>query len=102
MGNIPALKAALSDPDSYDKIKTAFKSYDLDRSGHLSRAEFGTFIVNLKTVLATTPHGGALAREAGNKSASEYADTVFNLFDNNRDGKISFDEFESIIMTHAK
>ncbi len=94
------MKAALADPYSHSKIKAAFNSYDLDRNGYLTRAEFGTFACNLLTILETSPHGPALKAALGVKTPTEFANQMFDAADWNGDKKISFSEFESLVSSH--
>jgi Ca2+-binding EF-hand superfamily protein len=94
------LKAALLDPHSHSKIKTAFNSYDLDRNGYLTRAEFGTFAVNLLTILETGPGGPELKKMLGIKTPTQFANEMFDAADWNGDKKISFSEFESLVNSH--
>lgn len=96
------MKAALLDPHSHAKIKTAFNSYDLDRNGYLTRAEFGTFAVNLLTIIETGPHGADIRKMLGVKTPTQFADAMFDAADWNGDKKISFSEFESLVTSHSK
>ena len=66
-------------------IKKAFMDYDLDGSGYLERPEMRRFIDDscreVKIPIVSEPH----------------LDKIINAVDSDRDGKVSFSEFTTLV-----
>ncbi|XP_053394761.1 neurocalcin-delta B-like [Mercenaria mercenaria] len=77
----------VSASDQLDKkLEWAFKMYDIDGNGTISKEEMTSIF---KAIFKMTN-----ARDTGELgSAEEMCNNIFDTFDLNRDGQISFDEF---------
>lgn len=75
---------ALSSGSKEQKLLLTFRGVDVDRSGSITRDELLHLIKTSQQMAALEPH-----------RAEEIADQIFGEFDQNADGKISFDEFKS-------
>jgi serine/threonine-protein phosphatase 2B regulatory subunit len=82
---ISALSAFSSKGQREEKLRFAFKVYDIDRDGYLSSGEL--FIV-LKMMVATNLQDDQL---------QQLVDKTIMEADKDRDGKISFDEFKKLV-----
>jgi Ca2+-binding EF-hand superfamily protein len=96
---IQALKSALADPTSHEKIRTAFNMYDLDGKGILNRIEFGEFAKHLLSILESSEDAALITKQFEADSPAQFADKLFNKSDLNEDKVISFSEFESIVLS---
>jgi len=83
-----ALRSAIDDPASCTKVRQAFKVLDKDGSGCLDRQEwkvFATMILETESQLKT---------QLGSNSLDDFIGVLFDQVDLNRDGAVSFAEFE--------
>ena len=65
-----------STDDKTDKITEAFKMFDLDKDGHITKEEFG---------------------KIASKMNKRQVDAVYAKFDTNKDGKLGVEEFRKLV-----
>ncbi|KAK2712551.1 hypothetical protein QYM36_011290, partial [Artemia franciscana] len=68
-----------------DRLKWAFKLYDLNGDGQISKNEMVSIITSIYDLLGKT--------SASERIAQAHADSVFQKLDLNRDGRITLEEF---------
>eukprot|EP01103_Thecamoeba_quadrilineata_P006389 TRINITY_DN16114_c0_g1_i1.p1 TRINITY_DN16114_c0_g1~~TRINITY_DN16114_c0_g1_i1.p1 ORF type:complete len:229 (+),score=49.69 TRINITY_DN16114_c0_g1_i1:39-725(+) len=97
-----------------DKLKLSFQAYDLDGNGFITKDE-------LTHMFATAWLSGYMALKASEPSIKDdfgfghddiqnfskdiggmFAESAFSNLDENRDGKLSFEEFKDFILTEPK
>lgn len=116
MGNKPsiALQTILENPDNDTNFKTVFKKYDLDKNSYIDRQEFDNFLKEVMNMVQEefnkhpdmlkdpSSLSKELVEELMKKKeiASKLSD--FDLYDTNKDGKISFEEFKHTIIEISK
>jgi len=79
-----------------DKVKGAFDSYDKDHSMYLDKKEFASFGDDLLTIISETTDISRLDI-LGGKDQTAWLNDEFEAMDQNKDGKISFNEFNDYI-----
>ena len=81
--------------DGMSSTDTAFKLFDKDRDGYITRAEFAkvTFLNQLKSVSIF---------QVSKKMTNEQIDAIFAKFDDNGDGKMSKKEFKQLMLLSKK
>ena len=72
-------------------IKLCFKVYDADSSGYLSIDELKTFLTEMNLHRQFAKHFDPKA------SFNNFVNMTWNRFDINKDGKISYDEFITVV-----
>jgi Ca2+-binding EF-hand superfamily protein len=87
----------MADPNNYEKVKDAFKAYDIDRSGYLSRTEYRNFINHLVPFLESNPTLAQAIKKLPPGGMTAFSDQMFASADRNGDGKVSLEEFEKVI-----
>ena len=81
--------------DGMSSTDTAFKLFDKDRDGYITRAEFAkvTFLNQVKSVSIF---------QVSKKMTDEQIDAIFAKFDDNGDGKMSKKEFKQLMLLSKK
>ena len=85
--------------DKSQKAETAFKLFDKNRDGYITREEFTkvfTFFV-MSTSMREKNH-----LQVSKRLTPEQIEAVFAKFDNNGDGRLSMDEFRLMMSKSTK
>ena len=83
--------------EAVDRVKLIFTLFDADGSGALTAADFELMA---SRVVAVSKSDDA-ARQAMTAAFQRYWDTLANELDVNRDGTISYEEFEKTVLSPA-
>lgn len=70
-----------------DKLGLIFKMYDMDEDGYIGRAEL-EYLIQLQTQ----------ALGDNSSPSSERAQFLFDQYDTDKDGRLSFDEFKNAVI----
>jgi Ca2+-binding EF-hand superfamily protein len=77
-----------------EQVRAAFNSYDKDKSGTLSREEFSSFANDLFNIMREGMDSAELLEKYTPK---HFAATLFSKLDMDRNGKITFEEFQNAL-----
>ena len=85
--------------DKSQKAETAFKLFDKNRDGYITREEF-TKVFSFFCDVNTNERENHL--QVSKKLTPEQIEAVFAKFDNNGDGRLSMDEFRLMMSKSTK
>ena len=109
---------ALSNPENLGNVRAVFDQLDANQSGGLSTAEFRMFArVVLEKDLKTIQNEGVycvhfvgdmlfkedfgdVMKDVAVGRIDDYLDHMFDIADEDRDGRVTFEEFQRFLMTH--
>lgn len=109
-----ALQNILENPENENNFKTVFKKYDLDKNNFIDKKEFEEFLKEVMNMVQDEfnkhpdmlKDPSSLSKEMvedlmkKKEVASKLSD--FDLYDTNKDGKISFEEFKHTLLEISK
>lgn len=109
-----ALENILDDTQNDQNMKTVFKKYDKDGNKFIDKAEFQEFLKEIMSMIQSEfdKHPDML-KDPSSMSKERIEDLMkkkdiatklsdFDNYDDNKDGKISYDEFKTTITRIAK
>ncbi|CAG4981501.1 unnamed protein product [Colias eurytheme] len=77
----------------YERLRWAFRLYDVDGDGAITRQELGEVVVAVHELLGRRAPPGSPASRIDDAKANEQVDRVFRKLDLNQDGVITIEEF---------
>ena len=77
-----------SSGDLHEKVKFAFRMYDLDGDGEITRDEMLTIVRSIYKLFSPS-----VSMPEHLETPEKRTESIFNKMDSNKDGSISFDEF---------
>ncbi|CAF4939920.1 unnamed protein product [Pieris macdunnoughi] len=77
----------------YERLRWAFRLYDVDGDGAITRQELSEVVVAVHELLGRRAPPGSPASRIDDAKAAEQVDRVFRKLDLNQDGVITIEEF---------
>ncbi|KAJ8705453.1 hypothetical protein PYW08_012499 [Mythimna loreyi] len=77
----------------YERLRWAFRLYDVDGDGAITRQELAEVVVAVHELLGRRAPPGSPAARLDDAKANEQVDRVFRKLDLNQDGVITIEEF---------
>ncbi|XP_073998721.1 A-type potassium channel modulatory protein KCNIP1 isoform X3 [Rhodnius prolixus] len=77
----------------YEKLRWAFKLYDINGDGCITRSELGEIVIAVHELMGRRSHHCEMLQAEDERKAREQLDLVFRKLDINQDGVITLEEF---------